>query len=188
MMKQALRRQMRRKLAGMPAEAAAIKSRAACSAFAALAEFRDASTVMLYMPIAMEVDTVELTLAAWQADKTVLMPKVTLEPRRMSAVQVRSFEDDFTVGAFGIREPAGAEAWPVDGIDLIVVPALAYDRCGNRLGKGGGFYDRFLALPSRRGVPCGLGFDEQLLDEVPTDDHDQPIDMVVTDREVLRFK
>ena len=105
----------------------------------------------------------------------------------MSAVEIRSLEDDFTPGAFGIREPVG-EPWPIDGIDLIVVPALAYDRRGNRLGKGGGFYDRFLALPSRRGVPCGLGFDEQLLDEVPTDDHDHPIDMVVTDKEVLRFK
>jgi 5-formyltetrahydrofolate cyclo-ligase len=64
---------------------------------------------------------------------------------------------------------------------------MAYDRQGGRLGRGGGYYDRFLGQPGLRAVRCGLAFAEQVVDELPTAPHDQPVDIVVTDQEVLRF-
>ena len=88
----------------------------------------------------------------------------------------------------GIREPAGGEAWPIEQIDLVVVPALAYDRSGNRLGRGGGFYDRFLAQPALRAVRCGLAFSKQVVQELPVGPNDHPVDLLVTDAEVLRFR
>jgi len=182
-----LRTEMKEALAAMPAGAAADKSRRACRMLTALDEFQNAATVMLYMPIPQEIDCIPAALAAWRQAKTVLVPKVSLQQRRMIAVRCNSMDDEMVTGGYGIREPAGDQPWPVENIGLIVVPALAYDRRGNRLGRGGGFYDRFLAQPAMRAVTCGLAFAEQVAEEVPTTANDWPVDMLVTDKEVLRF-
>lgn len=171
----------------MSASAAARASRAACASLMELKEFREARVVMLYTPIPLEVDCIELALSAWQDDKTVLLPKVDWSQRHMLALQCRSLDDEMVMGRHGIDEPAGGEPWPLEEIDFIVVPALAYDRHGNRLGRGGGFYDKFLASGGMRAVTCGLGFAQQVLDRLPTTSTDYPLDLLVTDEEVLRF-
>ncbi len=182
-----LRTEMKKTLSAMPAGAAADKSRRACRMLTALDEFQNAATVMLYMPIPQEIDCIPAALAAWQQVKTVLVPKVSLEQRHMIAVRCNSMDDEMVTGSYGIREPAGGQPWPVENIDLIVVPALAYDRRGNRLGRGGGFYDHFLAQPGIRAVTCGLAFAEQVAEDIPTTANDWPVGMLVTDKEVLRF-
>ena len=187
-MKQHLRRQMKAKLAAMPAELAADKSRSACEALISLPEFRDARAVMLYMPLAGELDTAAAAAAAWRGGKTVVVPKADYERRQMIAVVCRSLDDAFVRDRYGIREPSAPEPWPAARIDLIAVPGLAFDRSGARLGRGGGFYDRFLAAADLRAVLCGLAFDEQVLGELPTEGHDRPVDLLVTDKETLRFR
>ena len=182
-----LRREMKAKLAAMsPAEASA-KSAKACLALVALPEFRGAEVVMLYLPTPQEVDTAQVALHAWQADKTVLAPKVNWSQKHMLAVEIRSLDDGLATSRLTVREPAEGAACPPEEIDFIIVPALAYDRRGGRLGRGGGFYDRFLAQPGLRAVRCGLGFDEQVVEELPAEAHDRPVDILVTDKEVLRF-
>jgi len=178
---------MKRKLSALTPPQVAQRSREACRKLMERPEFHDAGAVMLYMPLPGEVDTAELALTAWQQQKTVLLPKVSWEQRHMMAVKCLSFEDEFSVGRHGIREPAAGEPWPVARIDLVVVPALAYDRTGHRLGHGAGFYDRFLSLPELHAAACGLAFDEQVVEEVPVHDHDCPLDFLVTDKEVLTF-
>ena len=185
-MKHSLRKSIRRTLAAMPRDVGAAKSRTACEALLATEEFQAAHVIMLYAPIPMEVDAEPIAHAAWQEGKSVLAPKVNWRREQMVAVAIASM-DDLVPGRFGIREPAGGEAWPADKIDFIIVPALAYDRRGNRLGRGGGFYDRFLAEAGCNAVTCGLAFDEQLVDQVPIHDNDIPVNMLVTDKEVLRF-
>jgi len=186
-MKRRLRKHVKQLLAAMSPEEAAARSRKACALLLELPEYARAQSVMLYAPIAGEIDCLEIALDAWQRDTTVLLPRVSLEQRHMIAVRCRSLDDEMTIGSFGIREPARGEPWPIEEIDFIVTPALAYDRQGNRLGRGGGFYDRFLAQPGRRGVACGLAFAQQVVDEVPADSRDQRVDMLVTDEDVLRF-
>ncbi len=186
-MKAQLRKQMKATLAAMPPELAAAKSRAACEALIALPEYQKAQAVMLYLPMPQEVDTTGIILHAWQHGKTVLAPKVGWSQRHMLAIEIHSLDDGVVQGEFGLREPADGSPWPVEQIDLICVPALAFDRKGNRLGRGGGFYDRFLAEPNAKAVTCGLGFAEQLLDDLPTHHHDRPVDLLVTDKDVLRF-
>jgi 5-formyltetrahydrofolate cyclo-ligase len=186
-MKHRLRKDMKAALAAMAAEDAAAASRAACAAAVALEEFRDARAVMLYSPIPGEVDCVPIARAAWGAGKIVLLPKVLLAERRMTPVRWLSADDEMRVGSFGIGEPASGEAWPIEEIDLIVVPAVAYDRAGRRLGRGGGFYDRFLAQSGLRAVTCGLAFARQVVEELPAEPHDYPVEIVVTDREVFRI-
>jgi 5-formyltetrahydrofolate cyclo-ligase len=85
-----------------------------------------------------------------------------------------------------ILEPVDNEVLAAGDLDLIVAPALAYDRRGNRLGRGGGYYDRFISRHSGALV-CGLAFDGQLLDDLPAEPHDQPVNMVATNVEFLRF-
>ena len=179
---------MKAKLAAMSPEAISTKSLSASKKLIALREYRDAQALMLYLSIPQEVDTAEIALHAWAHAKTVLAPKVNWAQRHMLAMRIHSFDDEMVCSAFGIREPADGTVWPVEEIDLIIVPALAYDRTGGRLGRGGGFYDRFLSGPGVRAVTCGLGFEVQVVDELPTQKHDYPVDMLVTDREVLEFR
>ena len=186
-MKQSIRKQMRSVLSAMPAEAAAANSRKACESLVHLPEFRQASAVMVYLSIPDELDVSDAVLAAWQQDKKVLAPRVSWEHRHMVAIEISSLEAGLVKSSYGIREPAGGEPWPVEMIDLVIVPALAYDRLGNRLGRGAGLYDRFLSSPGFHAVTCGLAFAEQLVARVPVHSHDHPVDLLVTDEEVLRF-
>jgi len=187
-MKSHLRKTMKATLAAIPPEQAAAESRAAREKLIALEEFRTARAVMLYLPIPGEVDCVPVALAAWQDAKTVLVPKVGWEQRHMIPVRCRSIDDEMIEDRYGLRTPAGGEPWPAEEIDLIVVPALAYDRQGHRLGRGGGFYDRFLAREDVKAVTCGLAFHQQVVDQVPCDPNDHPVDILVTDRQVLRLR
>jgi len=186
-MKNQVRERIRRKLLSMSPQDQALKSGLACRALIDLPEFRQARTVMLYMSIPFEVDTAVIARTAWDQGKTVLTAKLRPKARQLIAVRFGSLNEDFTIGTYGIREPRSDSPWPVEGIDFIVVPAMAYDRRGGRLGRGGGYYDRFLGQPGLRAVRCGLAFAEQVVDELPTAPHDQPVDIVVTDQEVLRF-
>ncbi len=186
-MKHALRTDMKAKLSGMDTAAARAKSRAACEAVLALEEYDTARVVMLYLPIPHEVDTADVALRAWQAGKTVVVPKVDYDKWRINAVVCRSLNENMVTDLYGIPEPADADYWPAGEIDLVVVPALAFDRSGNRLGRGGGLYDRFLAEPDVKALLCGLAFDEQVVDELPAEHHDRPVDLLVTDKETLRF-
>ena len=186
-MKDHFRSRIKQTLADMAPGDAERKSRQACAAVVSLPEFLNASTIMAYMTIPNETDASEIIRAAWDMSKTVLVPEVSTEPREMFAVELRSLEAGLKIGFFGILEPDGSTPWPADQIDMMIVPALAFDRLGNRLGRGGGFYDRFLAQDHMHAVTCGLAFQEQLLDEIPTEHHDRPVDLLVTDEEVLRF-
>ena len=186
-MKDRWRERMRATLAEMAPEVAADKSYQACMALTRLAEFRESQVVMLYMVIPEEVDPAKVARSAWQSDKTVLVPRVSWRERSMEAVEIHSLHAGLVENSRGIREPDGGKVWPVDQIDMVVVPALAFDRLGNRLGRGGGFYDRFLALPGMRAVMCGLAFSEQLVGPLPVHDNDYPVDLLVTDTDVLHF-
>lgn len=184
-MKKKLRQHVRQLLSGISHERVRARSRLAGEKLTALAEFHDAQTVMIYMPTSEEVDTTCIAQAAWAAGKTVLSPRVFVEHRYMEARAIDSLTAGLVVSHYGILEPGDGPAWPCEKIDLIVVPGLAFDRRGGRLGRGAGYYDRFLA--QTKGVTCGLCLQEQLVEEVPMFDHDEEIDILVTDQEVLRF-
>ena len=189
-MKAGVRKQMRALLKSLPPEQVADRSRRACGMLSKLPEFQSAGVVMVYLNMPDEIDTSALVLDAFQAGKTVLAPKVSWEHLHMEALEVRSLETGLVTTAKGpaIREPAYGEPWPLEEIDFVVVPALAFDRLGNRLGRGMGFYDRFLSGGRLHAFKCGLAFAEQILDAVPTGGNDVPVDALVTDRESLRFK
>ena len=87
----------------------------------------------------------------------------------------------------GVREPIAGKPIPSDLIDIVVVPGLGFTPQGHRIGRGMGFYDRFLAQSGFMGISCGLAFDEQVVENIPVLDHDMPLSMLVTDRGIRRF-
>jgi len=182
-----LRRQLRDQLAAMPEDVRHHQSVMACSFVARAPEFMNARVVMLYLSTPTEVDTSSLALKAWQAGKTVVVPKVSWDQRRMLPVEINSLTDHMTTSGPGVREPIEGKPVPVDLIDFVVVPGLGFSEKGYRIGRGMGFYDRFLAQPEFIGTSCGLAFEEQIVPELPVLDHDIPLSMLVTDRGLRRF-
>jgi len=179
---------MKAALASIPPQDVTDRSEAACRLLIDLPEYRDARAVMLYLPLPHEPDPTRLALHAWEEGKTVLAPKVDWARRDMLAVEIHSMQEGVVAGKYGVPVPPDGPVRAPERIDLVIVPALAYDRSGGRLGRGGGFYDRFLSELREDTVTCGLGFSEQVVDELPTGEHDRPVDILVTDKEVLRFR
>lgn len=185
--KSALRRQLRETLAAMPEPERHAKSLAACALVATSPEFQAASVVMLYLSTPHEVDTAPLALRCWQAGKSVVVPKVSWDQRRMLPVEITSLQTGLTTTGHGIREPETGKPIPIAEIDLVLVPGLGFTGNGFRIGRGMGFYDRFLAQPEYVGVSCGLAFEEQIVPNLPVLDHDVPLSMLTTDRAIRRF-
>ena len=185
--KSAVRRRLREVLDAMSDVDRHRKSLAACSLITAAPEFTAARCVMLYVSIPTEVDTAPLALRAWQAGKTVVVPKVSWDQRRMLPIEIHSLTTGMTSTGPGIREPIAGNPWPLDMVDLVIVPGLGFTNTGYRIGRGMGFYDRFLAQPDFLGVSCGLAFSEQVVNDLPVLDHDVPLSMLATDTGLTRF-
>jgi 5-formyltetrahydrofolate cyclo-ligase len=185
--KAAIRRQLRETLAAMSDADRHAKSLAACSLITSSREFSMAGTIMLYLSTTHEVDTASLALRAWQAGKTVVVPKVSWDQKRMLPVEITSLHSDLTTSGLGVREPVGGKPVPTNLIDLVVVPGLGFTTNGYRIGRGMGFYDRFLAQDDFIGLSCGLAFEEQVVPALPVLDHDMPLSMLVTDGGIRRF-
>ncbi len=180
-----LRRQLRNSLLAMPADQRRDKSRCACRHLVATEQFQNASIVMMYLSLPHEVDTSEAILHAWQLGKTVAVPKISWQQRHMIAVGINSLETGFSTGVGGLRNPIGGAPIPFGEIDLVVSPALGFDRQGNRLGRGGAFYDRFFANRALTASRCGLAFAEQVVGSIPVAENDEPVDFLVTDEGVI---
>jgi 5-formyltetrahydrofolate cyclo-ligase len=151
-------------------------------------EYQRAEVVMLFLSTPAEVDTSPIALQSWADFKRVLVPKVSWEQRRMMPVEIRSLTSDLKTDRMGIREPVRGIPIPITYVDLVVVPGLGFDSEGNRLGRGRGFYDRFLSHRDLHAVRCGLALEEQFVEHVPHDPHDVCLDMLVTDADVRRFR
>ena len=186
--KPAIRRMLRERLAGITSEQRHIRSLSATSLLVSQPVFKQASVVMLYLSTNDEVDTAAIALRCWQSGKSVVVPKVSWDQRRMMPVEINSLQTGMTqTGGLGIREPIAGKPQPINAIDLVIVPGLGFTPSGNRIGRGMGFYDRFLAQPEFLGTSCGLAFEEQVLDSVPVLAHDIPLGMLITDRAVRQF-
>ncbi len=185
--KAAVRRQLKQLLAGLSEADRHRKSVTACANLIATREFSSAQVVMLYLSTPEEVDTAPLALKCWQAGKTVVVPKVSWDQKRMLPVEINSLQTGITTVKNMIREPIAGKPIPINLIDLVIVPGVGFSKNGYRIGRGMGFYDRFLAQPEFNGVACGLAFAEQVIEDVPVLDHDMPLSMLTTDRGVVRF-
>lgn len=185
--KSVVRKLLRQRLDGMTDEQRHEKSVEACRLMLRSPEFEAARIVMLYLSMPSEVDTAALALRCWQEGKTVAVPKVSWDQRRMLPVEIASLHTNLTITGPGVREPVAGKPIPINLIDLVIVPGLGFTEQGHRIGRGMGFYDRFLAQPDFIGLSCGLAFDEQIVETLPILDHDIPLSMLVTNQGIRRF-
>lgn len=152
-----------------------------------LPECRAASVVMGFLPMSDELDTSPLLAELIRLGKAVCVPRTLVKEGRMLPVRLRDISD-LRTGEYGILEPSVQEPCAPASIDFILLPGRAFDKAGNRLGRGGGFYDRFLSHDALRAARCGICFSCQLLDSVPHVATDMPVGIVVTEAETVRVK
>jgi len=141
--------------------------------------FQTAAKVLFFAPLPGEVDVWPLLEASLAAGKTVALPRFNAAGENYSARRVQHLRTEIVSGQFNIREPSpDCVETPLDQIDLVLVPGVAFDFHGNRLGRGNGFYDRLLA--EIRGIKCGIAFDEQIEKKIPSEPHDAKVDFILT--------
>ncbi len=151
-----------------------------------LDQIRRASTLMVYLGFGSEVRTDDLILWGWGAGKRIAVPLCRPKSRELLACRIEGF-DELERGHYGIREPKEDLIRPIppEELDAVVVPAVAFDLQGHRLGYGGGYYDRYLP-GAPQAIRIGAAFTCQIVAEIPADPHDVRMDRIVTDREIIR--
>lgn len=184
MTKQDLRRKLLRRLLKQPKSERLIKSLKIERALRRLRIYRRAKVLLCYVAIRGEVETRPIIAKALADGKRVAVPVVRVQGRRLLAVEIKDLLRDLTaVGPYGIPQPAIRARRRIvpEDLDLIIVPGVAFDRAGRRLGRGKGYFDRFLeSVPSA--VPrMGLAFRFQLVKQIPWESHDQPVGRVLTE-------
>lgn len=145
------------------------------------AEFMLADRILMYHSLPDELSTREF-IRKWCGRKHFYLPRVN----GVNLEILPYDESRLALGSFHIEEPTGNDCSDVDDMEMIVVPAVAYDRRGNRVGRGKGYYDRLLATSRARKV--GVAYDFQLVDEIEAEPHDVRVDVVITDRVMLKIK
>lgn len=161
------------------------RSRAVQERFFALNCFIKARTVLFYVSFRSEVFTHAMIKEAMSMGKTVAVPLTDIARRRMQACRINSF-DELLPGAWGIPEPKPDKnrVVPVENLEVLVAPGVAFCEKGWRLGYGGGFFDRFVS--GFNGSAIGLAFDLQVLKTVPHDaSRDMKVDRIVTEKRVV---
>lgn len=142
------------------------------------AAFQLAEKILMYHSLPDEVETHRF-LNKWKDRKRFFLPRVN----GVNLEILPYDESRLEIGSFHIEEPKGNEVYPVEEIEVIITPGVAFDRKGRRLGRGKGFYDRL--LQTSRATKIGIGYEFQLVDELPVEEHDVPMDIVITDQTTI---
>ena len=174
-----LRFRIREALKGLPSSARRAASAQACLRLRQEGIWREAGSVLLYVSLSDELDIEPLLHEALAEGKELALPRFELDQQQYLARRVLDLRLDLRPGRFGIPEPKdGCVELPLKQLDLVVAPGVGFTLDGRRLGRGRGFYDRLLALVG--GVKCGIAFDEQIVDDIPTEPHDIRLDCILT--------
>lgn len=145
------------------------------------AAFMLAERIMMYHSLPDELYTHDF-LSKWSGKKRFYLPRVN----GVDLEILPYHESRLELGSFHIEEPTGSDVADPSEIELVIVPAVAYDRKGRRLGRGKGFYDRF--LKTTKATKIGVGYEFQLFDEIPSEPHDVGMDMVITQKTTIVIK
>jgi len=151
-----------------------------------LEEFYQAKIISTYLGRDDEVQTIDIISKSWSAGKVVMVPVV--DTARASIYFSRLTDlTHLSKGQYNILEPRieRISVLPLTSADVIIVPGLGWDAQGHRLGHGRGFYDRALKSVAARSITVGLAFEWQVLENIPTEVHDRPVDLIITENRVI---
>jgi 5-formyltetrahydrofolate cyclo-ligase len=177
--KAALRKEIRAALQKISPAARAAASAQLCARLKEQSFWKNAASVLFFAPLPDEANVWPLLEEMGAGEKVIALPRFDPADQSYAARRVQNPRSEIGIGPFGIREPrAGCAEIVLSRLDLILVPGVAFDLCGRRLGRGRGFYDRLLAEIG--GVKCGIAFDEQIVNEVPADSRDVRMNFILT--------
>lgn len=182
--KETIRREVLSRRNGLDPETVNLKSESIKDLFLTTHEFAASRFALFYAAMKGEVQTVKAVAEAVARGKRVALPKV--EHNELRVFEVKSYHDT-REGAFGILEPVEGKSVEIDPVclDLIVVPGVAFDEKGGRIGFGKGFYDRFLRSLSRKSPFVGLAFEFQIVEKAVVTEDDIPMDFVITEKRII---
>ena len=146
--------------------------------------YNNAEKIFIYISYGSEINTVGIIRRAMSDGKKVYVPRTVFKDKLMDAVQITSF-DNLIEDRYGILEPRKEEpAEDPNEIDLIIVPGVTFDKDGGRMGYGAGYYDRYFKRLNKTGiVKLALAYDFQILNHVPMEEHDMPVDIIYTEEQ-----
>ncbi|WP_418791651.1 5-formyltetrahydrofolate cyclo-ligase [Phosphitispora sp. TUW77] len=153
-----------------------------------LPEFQNAGLIMFYLDFRKEVSTGDLIIKCLKNGQRVVVPITDTKNVRLIPSELKNYPGDLASGTWGILEPKPECVRPVDliEIDFVVVPGVSFDTKGNRLGYGGGFYDRFLRQLRPDSSFAALAFELQIRDNVYPEEHDYPMKYVITENRLIK--
>lgn len=165
-------------------------SSAVADRFLSLEEYLQADTIMAYVDFRNEVQTGDIIIDALNRGKKVVVPITDVANKKLTPSQLLNFPGDLAPGTWGILEPRPECVRPAapEEIDLVIVPGVAFDTAGNRLGYGGGFYDRFLLNTKPGCLYAALAFEMQIRPNVYPGEYDLPIHLLITEKRILDFQ
>ena len=177
--KAALRQRIRAAAARLGAAERETAAQSLCRVLEQQPCWQQARLILAFMPMPVEVNVLPVLARARQAGKRLALPRFRPVHKDYEICEVGDWAADLQIGAFNISEPAAhCPTVALHELDFALVPGLAFDRAGRRLGRGKGFFDRLLA--EVRGIKCGVAFDWQIVEAVPVEPHDIALDCLVT--------
>lgn len=177
MNKTEIRRSIKKQKLNIPQKERELAANIVMKQIELLPQFASAKNILLYNALPDELPT-ECMLNKWSNSKNLFLPAVAGDN-----LIIKKYNNEFvSIGAFGIIEPIGDEV-DINIIDFIVVPGVAFDKKCNRLGRGKGYYDKLLIKSDAFFV--GVGYDLQVLENIPTEPHDIKMNCIITEREIL---
>jgi len=186
-----IRRQFLAQRDAIPLAERATGSERIIQSLVSLPIFQEKQFFFIYCHFRSEVETTILLNSCWAHGKTVSVPLSQPVHSQMLAIILTETHHDLASGYKGIPEPLPPweqdRIMPPTSIDVAIIPGAVFDRCGHRFGYGGGFYDRFLARMAPQAIRIGLAFSCQVVDQLPSLAHDVPMDLVITEQEVLTW-
>ncbi len=148
-------------------------------------EFIQAQTILFYISYNNEVFTHNMIKESISIGKRIIVPISNKDNRRLILSELKNW-NILKPGSYGILEPSieSIKEVDLDIIDMIVIPGVAFDEQGYRIGHGKGYYDRLL-INSKKAIHIGLAFEFQLIDKIPIEDHDRKIDKIITEKRTI---
>ncbi|MCK4518786.1 MAG: 5-formyltetrahydrofolate cyclo-ligase [Candidatus Omnitrophica bacterium] len=182
MSKKDIRREFLYRLKNQNAEQRRIKSQEIKHKLFLHPEYKAAEMVMFYIAEDIEVDTESMIRESLESGKKVAIPITVVSRNELIASLLVDYDKELTRGPYGILEPKSdfVRLVPLEMIDLVIVPAIVFDKKGNRLGHGTGYFDRFLSKIAKDVPTIGLAFDFQVIDFLPTFSHDVAVKEVLS--------
>jgi len=187
MNKEDIRRKILKKRLSLPSKDIEDKSRQIFLHFTETVEYKNSQNIMFYVATRSEVQTEEMIKASIRVGKNIFVPVILTECNSLAPSKILDFNNELEIGKKGILEPKKEyyKYFPLENIDLIVVPGVSFDLSGNRIGRGFGYYDNFLRKICTSTKIIALAFEIQIIEKVPTDKNDIPVHKIITEKRII---